>query len=276
MYMSTNPMLHHRPKHIKISLHFIPDKVALGDVKVHCIPLTSRYADIFTEGLPSPLFQKFKSSLHVQNYRVLQSTLTQSCLVFPNAPHYHSLASTLLCSILLYSLIWKLLMTFNRALSIMGFSFIGPPHRSEWSTLMLTGLAVLTHGNLPLAMAFFRRQSNLLVLQPTVSRSSAKAECRAGPTVLLNLASSASSSLISTRPSLGPPQSNVIISVQSISPPIQSKTSRLSTWRLTYISFVSMWPLDRLVSFMCSLQIVDIFTKVLPASVFMEFGSSLN
>jgi hypothetical protein len=39
--------------------------VAIGAVRVLHLPSSSQYADIFTKGLPTALFQEFRSSLHV-------------------------------------------------------------------------------------------------------------------------------------------------------------------------------------------------------------------
>ena len=64
--MSSNPVQHQRTKHIEIDLHFVREKVALGDVCVLHVPTTSQYADIFTKGLPSSIFFEFRSSLNVR------------------------------------------------------------------------------------------------------------------------------------------------------------------------------------------------------------------
>ncbi|WVZ71194.1 hypothetical protein U9M48_019809, partial [Paspalum notatum var. saurae] len=53
VYLSTNPVQHRRTKHVEIDLHFVRDRVAIGDVRVLHVPTTSRLADIFTKGLPS-------------------------------------------------------------------------------------------------------------------------------------------------------------------------------------------------------------------------------
>ncbi|XP_014661299.1 uncharacterized protein LOC106804527 [Setaria italica] len=66
IYMSSNPVQHQCTKHIDIDLHFVRERIATGDVRVLHVPTTSRYAGIFTKGLPSSVFTKFRSSLNVQ------------------------------------------------------------------------------------------------------------------------------------------------------------------------------------------------------------------
>ena len=66
--MSSNPVQHQRTKHIEIDLHFVRERVALGDVRVMHVPMSAQYADIFTKGLPTSLFQEFRSSLNVQGF----------------------------------------------------------------------------------------------------------------------------------------------------------------------------------------------------------------
>ena len=65
VYLSTNPVQHQRTKHVKIDLHFVRDRVAIGDVRALYVPTTSQFADIFTKGLPSSTFSEFRSSLNV-------------------------------------------------------------------------------------------------------------------------------------------------------------------------------------------------------------------
>jgi hypothetical protein len=66
MYLSTNPVQHQRTKHIEIDLHFVRERVALGEVRVLHVPTTSQYADIFTKGLPTSVFTEFRTSLNVR------------------------------------------------------------------------------------------------------------------------------------------------------------------------------------------------------------------
>ncbi|GKC61391.1 ribonuclease H-like domain-containing protein [Tanacetum coccineum] len=66
VYMSVNPIQHQRMKHIEIDIHFIRDMVTAGHVRVLHVPSRFQYADIFTKGLPTTLFEDFRSSLSVR------------------------------------------------------------------------------------------------------------------------------------------------------------------------------------------------------------------
>ncbi|GKE60564.1 ribonuclease H-like domain-containing protein [Tanacetum coccineum] len=66
VYMSANPVEHQRTKHIKIDIHFVRDKVAAGHVRVLHVLSQFQYVDIFTKGLPYPLFTDFRSSLSIR------------------------------------------------------------------------------------------------------------------------------------------------------------------------------------------------------------------
>jgi hypothetical protein len=65
VYLSTNPVQHQRMKHVKIDLHFVREKVAIGQVRVLHVPTTLQFTDIFTKGLPSSVFNEFRTSLNI-------------------------------------------------------------------------------------------------------------------------------------------------------------------------------------------------------------------
>jgi hypothetical protein len=50
VYMTANPVHHRRTKHIEIDIHFVCEKVALGQVRVFRVPSSLQFADIMTKG----------------------------------------------------------------------------------------------------------------------------------------------------------------------------------------------------------------------------------
>ncbi|GJX77739.1 ribonuclease H-like domain-containing protein [Tanacetum coccineum] len=66
VYLSCNSVQHQRTKHIEIDIHFDRDLVATGQVRVLHVPSRYQFANIFTKGLPSALFEEFRSSLSVR------------------------------------------------------------------------------------------------------------------------------------------------------------------------------------------------------------------
>ncbi|KAG7536700.1 Reverse transcriptase RNA-dependent DNA polymerase [Arabidopsis suecica] len=65
VYLSTNSIQHQHTKHVEIDLHFVRERIALGTVCVLHVPSSLQYADIFTRGLPTPLFNEFRHSLNI-------------------------------------------------------------------------------------------------------------------------------------------------------------------------------------------------------------------
>ncbi|GJU81192.1 ribonuclease H-like domain-containing protein [Tanacetum coccineum] len=64
--MSAKPVQHQRTKHIEIDIHFVRDMVKAGHVRLLHVPSRFQYADVFTKGLPSALFEDFCSSLCIR------------------------------------------------------------------------------------------------------------------------------------------------------------------------------------------------------------------
>jgi hypothetical protein len=65
VYLSTNLIQHQCTKHVEIDLHFVREKVVIGQVRVLHVLTTSQFANIFTKGLPSSVFNEFRSSLNI-------------------------------------------------------------------------------------------------------------------------------------------------------------------------------------------------------------------
>jgi hypothetical protein len=65
VYLSTNFVQHQHIKHVEINLYFIRERVAISQVHVLHVPMTSQFADIFTKGLPSSVFNEFRFSLNI-------------------------------------------------------------------------------------------------------------------------------------------------------------------------------------------------------------------
>jgi ATP sulfurylase len=62
VYMA-NSVQHRCTKHIKIDIHFVRKKVALGEVRVLHVPTTAQFSDIFTKGLHPTSFIDIRSSV---------------------------------------------------------------------------------------------------------------------------------------------------------------------------------------------------------------------
>lgn len=67
VYLASNPVKHQRTKHVDLDIHFVREKIAMSLVKVLHVSSSLQFADIFTKGLLTSLFNDFKSSLTVWN-----------------------------------------------------------------------------------------------------------------------------------------------------------------------------------------------------------------
>ncbi|WVZ62945.1 hypothetical protein U9M48_012633, partial [Paspalum notatum var. saurae] len=98
VYMGGNLVVHHRTKHIEIDIHFVREKVALGQVRVLHVPSSHQFADIMTKGLPALatntylLNRRPSSAIHGRTaYNILYGTNPDldhlrafGCLCYPN------------------------------------------------------------------------------------------------------------------------------------------------------------------------------------------------
>jgi hypothetical protein len=66
VYLSINLVQHQRTKHVEIDLHFVPERVTIGDVRALHIPTTFQFTDIFTKGLSTLVFLEFWFSLNIR------------------------------------------------------------------------------------------------------------------------------------------------------------------------------------------------------------------
>ncbi|GKA95166.1 ribonuclease H-like domain-containing protein [Tanacetum coccineum] len=73
---------HQRTKHIEIYIHFVCDLVAAGQVRVLHVPSSYEFAYIFTKGLPTALFEEFRSSLSVFPLK-LRGSVNHSICSYP-------------------------------------------------------------------------------------------------------------------------------------------------------------------------------------------------
>jgi hypothetical protein len=51
VYMTANPVHHRRKKHIEIDIHFVREKVDLGQVRVLHVTSSRQFAEIMTKSL---------------------------------------------------------------------------------------------------------------------------------------------------------------------------------------------------------------------------------
>ncbi|XP_022867831.1 uncharacterized protein LOC111387502 [Olea europaea var. sylvestris] len=67
IFLSSNPISHKRAKHVELDYHFLRELVVMGKLRTQYVPSHLQVADIFTKSVPRPLFELFRSKLHVQS-----------------------------------------------------------------------------------------------------------------------------------------------------------------------------------------------------------------
>nr|GEW16800.1 ribonuclease H-like domain-containing protein [Tanacetum cinerariifolium] len=65
VYLSCNPVQHQCTKHIEIDIYFVRDLVVVGQIRALHVPSRDQCVEIFIKGLPSALFEEFRTSLRV-------------------------------------------------------------------------------------------------------------------------------------------------------------------------------------------------------------------
>jgi hypothetical protein len=66
-YLSVNPIIHARTKHVKVDYHFVRDRVAKKEIQIRFIPSKDQLVDVLTKPLASSVFASLRSKLHVDN-----------------------------------------------------------------------------------------------------------------------------------------------------------------------------------------------------------------
>jgi hypothetical protein len=85
VYLSTNLIQHQCTKHVEIDLHFVRERVAIGDVYVLHVPMISQFTDIFTKGRVSVQSQ-YLQWLEFRLYGMLEM-----CCIIVTYAHDHIL-----------------------------------------------------------------------------------------------------------------------------------------------------------------------------------------
>ncbi|WMV07775.1 hypothetical protein MTR67_001160, partial [Solanum verrucosum] len=65
LYMTVNPVMHARTKHVEMDYHFVREKVARGQLLTQFVTSKDQLADIHTKALTKQVFSGFRSKLGV-------------------------------------------------------------------------------------------------------------------------------------------------------------------------------------------------------------------
>ncbi|RVW28108.1 Retrovirus-related Pol polyprotein from transposon RE1 [Vitis vinifera] len=65
VYLSANPILHARSKHIEIDLYFVRENVLQKQIQIHYVPSSDQLVDVFTKAIPSFRFLTIHAKLSV-------------------------------------------------------------------------------------------------------------------------------------------------------------------------------------------------------------------
>lgn len=78
VYITANPVLHARTKHLELDLHFVREKAIRGEIVVRHIPADSQVADGFTKAVSSTMFENFRHNLGIRGYIGLKGNIRDS------------------------------------------------------------------------------------------------------------------------------------------------------------------------------------------------------
>ncbi|XP_068655316.1 uncharacterized mitochondrial protein AtMg00810-like [Aristolochia californica] len=65
LFLSSNPIVHKRVKHVELDIHFLRELVVAGKIRTQYVLFYLQVADIFTKSVSRPLFQFFRFKLYV-------------------------------------------------------------------------------------------------------------------------------------------------------------------------------------------------------------------
>ena len=65
IHLTENSAFHARTKHVKIHYHFLKEKVLQEELEIHQVKTEDEVADLFTKGLNTTRFQKFRDQLNM-------------------------------------------------------------------------------------------------------------------------------------------------------------------------------------------------------------------
>ncbi|XP_073355215.1 uncharacterized protein [Aegilops tauschii subsp. strangulata] len=85
VYLSSNPVHHQRTKHVELDIHFVHERVALGEFRILHVPTRQQFADVMIKGLPADIFREFRSSLCVSSSDVTTAGGMLPCFSEENA-----------------------------------------------------------------------------------------------------------------------------------------------------------------------------------------------
>ena len=65
IFLSSNPISHKRAKHVELDYHFLQELVVASKLRTQYVPSHLQVADLFTKSVYRPLFDFFRTKLHV-------------------------------------------------------------------------------------------------------------------------------------------------------------------------------------------------------------------